>query len=73
MPLHEAHSDNFLSAFLARRSLVRPHASLHQCWHEPVQVHLPGYRGSIVGLCEAQTCRELAKGWEAMIVAPVVV
>lgn len=51
-----------LSYLLSCRAPVRPNAAFHQCGHEPVQIHLPGYRRPTVRLCQVEARRELAKG-----------
>ena len=53
--------NNKNSAFLIRRPPLRPHPSLHQCGHEPVQGHLPRHHRPLVRLRTAQARRQLAK------------
>lgn len=45
---------------------VRSYSSLHQCWYEPVQVHLPRHRGPAVRLCKVAQCCQFAKGRQCL-------
>lgn len=50
------------SAVIFSCSALRPYASLHQCWNEPVQVHLPWNCRSSIRCCQMEASCQLAKG-----------
>lgn len=70
-PPRNTPTDPFSSAFVPRRSSVRPDATIHQCWHEPVQVHLPRNCGSLLRLCEAEARCKFTEGWKPVITQSV--
>jgi len=49
------------STIIFRRAARRSHPSLHQCWHEPVQVHFPRHSRSSIRLCSIEACCQFPK------------
>lgn len=55
------------SALLICRTTLRSYFTLRQCWHEPVQVHIPRNRRPFVGFCSTQACGQFAKGGHVIL------
>lgn len=50
------------STFFLRRSTLRSYSTLRQCWHEPVQGHIPRHCRPKFGLRPPKESGQLTKG-----------
>ena len=56
------------STLILRRTAFRSYSPIRQCWHEPVQIHIPRYCRPFFRLCAAQACREFPEGQQRLCV-----